>query len=299
MPPKRVPKSASRKNTPVSPPKAASSVADSPKRIRRGRGESREDEVRAVSVELGLGAVEEVDEDAAAAAAHITVPESSGASDDSQHSSVTQGELDGLEYDFIVDSLADLHREALKIIEIFANLTPAIFSALINDLSDPTSKPSNRLRYQYTKLQATFQNFETGKRIYIIPQTIVRKLDGGAWEDVQDGKWRPDAVLYLANLAQLICGTFLGDRDEDDLDTYFGALMKYFPRIFTPVEQGGRFTTQHVALAQSFERASRTQHFIHIARRDGRKASYDPGDMLRELFPDDTGMYHSSFCRIC
>ncbi len=280
MPPKRNIKSTSRKNTPVSPPKPVSS-AGSPKQTRRSsRGASGGDQdieqLQRTGVELGLQRVTEANEDDSIEVEGGPVSESSAYTSDSEQ------QLENLDSDFIIDSLADLHRESSNIIHLFRNQTEDPY-AFAKDLEDVSSKIGRRLRQCLNKYIVTRESF--GGSLYIHAHLIVRKLrDGEVWASIPDGKWRPDAILYLANLAQLLASCFIGN--EEQINTNLQNLRKYYPQIFSSVDASSRFRTTLADTAVEFSNSFRTQFFVHETRHRMTQADFDPDVVLRELFPD-------------
>ena len=281
MPPKRGVKSTSRKNTPVSPPKPASS-AGSPKQTRRSaQGASRDDQdterLQRGSVELSLQPVAEAIEDDFIEVAGGPVSESSSQISDSKD------QLEDLDSEFIVDSLADLHRESTNIIRFFDHPTEDTIPALLEQFEDAASKTGRRFRQYLSKFVLTRESF--GEDLYINSSLVVRKLrDGESWSDIPDGKWRPDAILYLANLAQLLVSCFMGA--EEQVNESFQNLRSFYPQIFSSVEASSRFRTSLAESAVDFSNAFRTQYFIHEAKQHSGEATFDPDVALGELFPD-------------
>ena len=284
MPPKRGVKSTSRKNTPVSPPKPASS-AGSPKQARRStRGPTREgtetDPLQRGSVELSLQPVVEANEEDSIEV--VGGPES----DSSETSLDIEDQLDTLDPDFIVDSLEDLHRESSSIIGLFDQIldSPDTLTAFAEELDDASSKVGRRFRQQLTKYMVTRQSF--GEDLYIHPTIVVRALrNGEAWADIPDGKWRPDAVLYLANIAQLLVLCFL--KTEDQQAQNLKDLRNFYPHLFSSVGASSRLRTTLGEVAVKFSNAFRTQLFIKATKQQSGQPDFDPDLLLHELFPEE------------
>jgi hypothetical protein len=279
MPPKRSAKSTSRKDTPVSPAKPASSTG-SPKQTRRSaRGGRNDDELEAQrgSVELSLQPVAEANEEDS-----IEVdPGPAAAESSSEYSSDTNIKLNALDFDDVVDSLTDLHRESSNVIQFFSNHTPESLTALYAELQDPSSKPSGRLRRMLGKYIFTRQPF--GSEPFVNTSVIARKLQNGeAGIDLMDGNWRPDAIVYLANLAQTLATAFSGV--EDQMDEFFRDLHTGSLHHFASSEPTSRFCTKSTEQLVEFLIAVRTQYFIHVTHHRGKQANFDPDELLNELF---------------
>ena len=267
MPPKRAVKSTSRRNTPQSPPKPASS-SGSPKQTRRSGRAPRD----GGSVELSLQPVAEEESIEVAGG-----PESS--------SSSSEASLESLDPDTIVESLAGLHRESLNIIQFFEDTTPDSITGLFIELQDLSSKRSRKFRRHLSKFIPDREPLS--HELYIDPSLIIRSLRGEeALATLQDGKWRPDAIIYLANVAQLLAYCFLSDEDDDRDFRNLTDLRNFFPHIFSATEPSSRLRTSFAELAVEFSNAFRTQYFIQISKRRIGEAEFDPDAVLTELFPE-------------
>lgn len=229
------------------------------------------------SVELSLQPVAEANEDDSIEVA------GGPASERSSQISESKDQIEDLDSDFIVDSLADLHRESTNIIRFFEHPTEDTIPTLLEQFEDASSKTGRRFRQYLSKFVVTRESF--GEDLYINSSLVVRRLrDGEAWSSIPDGKWRPDAILYLANLAQLLASCFMGA--EEQVNENFQNLRNFHPQIFSSVEASSRFRTSLAESAVGFSNAFRTQYFIQEAKQHAGEATFDPDVVLGELFPD-------------
>ncbi|RMD44784.1 hypothetical protein DV735_g340, partial [Chaetothyriales sp. CBS 134920] len=184
-------------------------------------------------------------------------------------------ELAGLNYDLILDSLSDLRDEAVKLLNNFHRNDRDDLAACLRTLQDPAA-PSTRLcLIALDRLLATHRAF--GPHQWALPPIIVRKLKHGQpWLEVADGMWRPDAILYLANLAQLVAGLALPEAPDRDRDALLEDAVAFHPLLFSSTEPGNRFTSPAAAAMLRIGDALRTQYFLSEASKElNREASHE------------------------
>lgn len=192
----------------------------------------------------------------------------------------TQNELAKVDPDLIVEALPGLYDDAVKVIDLFQGLDEGDLSIIYNEAHDAGEPTAKRIGFRMNRLVDSLKPFGA-TRILINPEIIIRKLRGNHNVN-DDGRWRPDAVLYLANVA-LLLGTLVGGLGTQPADLLDQAYV-LFPILFVPASPMSRFST--ASMRQSIELANllRTHFFIHCTRRDMNSPSYDPDDALKDIF---------------
>ncbi|KAI9655056.1 MAG: hypothetical protein M1831_005016 [Alyxoria varia] len=102
---------------------------------------------------------------------------------------------------------------------------------IATELQKPDSVRSGRLRIREIGFENAFENFSYE---HWIPRDLVVCMSEGvrSFEEVETGPWRPDSVLYKANLAVL--AKFFMTHDENHTDTlpFLQGLDEIFPTPF-------------------------------------------------------------------
>ncbi|RMZ88232.1 hypothetical protein DV736_g4543, partial [Chaetothyriales sp. CBS 134916] len=216
--------------------------------------------------------------------AHDGVDESAPSHAPSDNFSDSQQELDALNYDLLLDSLPDLKDEAVKLVANFHRNDRDDLAAYLHTFNDPAAPSTTRCFIALKKLLATREAF--GKRTWALPPVIVSKLKHGQpWPEIPDGMWRPDAILYLANLAQFVAGLAL--PENTDLHALLTDAFSFYPHIFSSVEPENRFTSPDYAALLRIGDALRTQFFLSEARTAVNHPGFDPDALLTRIFLDN------------
>ncbi|RMZ81301.1 hypothetical protein DV737_g2577, partial [Chaetothyriales sp. CBS 132003] len=289
MPPasRRGGRSSSRRDEPQSPPKSALQP-NSPHTRRSAHGDPADLDAaqsRLSSVPESIQPFPGVDESAPSHAP------SDDSSDSQQELNVlnydfsdSQQELNVLNYDLLLDSLPDLKDEAVKLLSNFHRNDPDDLVAYLHTFNDPAAPSTTRCYIALKKLLATREAF--GTRTWALPPIIVRKLKHGEpWPEIADGMWRPDAILYLANLAQFVAGLAL--PANADLQALLTDAFSFYPHIFSSIEPGNRFTSPDIAALLRIGDALRTQFFLIEARAAVNHPGFDPDALLTRVFFDN------------
>ena len=127
--------------------------------------------------------------------------------------------------------LIDLDTKAESISSLVLPLDRDIDSTA-TELKKPDSVRSGRLRTREIGFQSAFNNFSQHET-WIPRDAVVRKSKGvHSLDEVEPGPWRPDSVLYKANLVEL--AKFFMTRDGHHTDTlpFLQGLDEIFPTPF-------------------------------------------------------------------
>lgn len=278
MPPSRIGRSEQRRNQPQSPRKQLAPTT-SPKQTRRSvRSQSRELEP-VPRQQQGLdNELQPVIEEQQSPELGANEPEPSQEASISVLTQGTQSEFQNLDVDDILEALPDLQDGAEKLIRFF-NRNDDQLEQFMQELHSGTavSKTFGRRMKYFLESRATF-----GNRLFITPEVIDRKLQGpmGA-----DETWKPDAVLYLANVAFFLSTVFTGDDERKD--ELFQNIYAHYPAHFMSIDAQSTFTTQLVEETIAFGNEFRTQFFILMAKQRTKEGAFEPDTVLRELFRNE------------
>ncbi|KAK5046687.1 hypothetical protein LTR84_007448 [Exophiala bonariae] len=290
MPPRRQGRSVSRRSTPLSPPKPSQIPTTRDTRAQNKanhRSTSRElttnthNELQTEHVLL-----EAVDEEADLQQSDSLdlVPSASARS---ESDSSLQSDLDNLDHDEIILNLADLHAESLALLSLFDRPREDDLENFIDEISQNGSRPQKTLSMRAKKLSTSREPF--GETEFISPPLIVRKLAGTIdLHRINYGRWRPDAILYLANLAQQMVAAIT--NYSDDRENFLSYMYNNFPSTFVG-QQDFSFGTQLIDEPRDLALGIMTQFFIQRLESDGLNDFSSPQDLAQHIFQDGPTIY--------
>ena len=190
----------------------------------------------------------------------------------------------------IVQSLPFLHQYSEGIIKFFAQRDATQLERLHNDLEQQDSRATK-------KLAGLVKGFRTERAYYGHHPSISVDLICPAcvgirgWRSLANQEWRPDAVLYMANIARFASALFAPARYEDTTTNVLEQLYRDFPATFLPFadsdqdEASGIYTTRPIKEGTaSLVLDIRTQYLIHRLRDEADLASFDPDTLLKDVF---------------
>lgn len=285
MPPRRHARSVSRRSTPLSPPKPSPPPALRDARLqnkRTSRSTSREVFTDAQNDLQNIDQVlETVNEEAAQQSDSFDRLPSPSARSESV--STLQNDLEELDHDVLVLSLNDLHNESLALLSSFEISDEDRLNSAIQQMSRTGSLQQKKLNLRAKKLSNIREPFGIGD--FINPVLIVRKLAGIVdLHQINYGRWRPDAILYLANLAQQMVAILSSSPDDR------GALLEYlynnFPRAFVG-DSNFSFATGLVEDTRNLAIEMMTQFFTHTIEFGDTEQSENPERLAERIFEDD------------
>ena len=311
MPPSRSGRSASRRNTPVSPPISAAST-EIPRQLRRSTRSKSHDAVppivKPTTVPQDLTTVEEgleleggkntialQQEDVAEPAA----ADEDGSDDLYEESSILTSEstaqIDAMDKDSMILSFPDLHRDALAILFTCAVDDDASASMLVQDLSQPASRRRKKLEKELAHFEISREPFANG-RLYINLNKILRKFANVKdLKDTRLGPWRPDGVIYLANLAAFLTHVTIS-TDQQIMDS-LEYMFNMFPVPLIPgfIGAGNHHVQCGTALyleTMSLDLELRTQYFLAKVQLAMVDQNFDPDELLKRAFFDEDEQTH-------
>ncbi|KEF58653.1 uncharacterized protein A1O9_06579, partial [Exophiala aquamarina CBS 119918] len=290
MPPRGHTRSVSRRSTPLSPPKPSpqSGLGDARRQNKTPiRSISREVLTDAQNDLLNIDQVLETvnEEESIQHSDFFDHPSSVSASSESVSS--LQNDLKELEHDEIVEYLPNLHSESLAVLSSFDISEEDRLNSTILEMSRTGSLP-RKLHIRAEKLKNSRKPFAEGD--FINPVLIVRKLAGIVdLHHINYGRWRPDAILYLANLAQQMVKVLSGSSaDRLSLLTY---LYNNFPRAFVG-DRKFSFATGLIEDTRNLAIEVMTQFFIYTLDLDGMGQLESPGKLADQIFDNDDAVSH-------
>ncbi|RVX70528.1 hypothetical protein B0A52_05179 [Exophiala mesophila] len=294
MAPRKAARSASRRSTPQSPPKPPASLS-SPSLASQihdkqpSRSRSRETSVLERPHQhqpnpnaRSLSTIGENDQDAnLIALGPRSVPSWSDHSE--SMSQDFQADLDELDRDTVIDDLRDLYHNSKALLSLFSSPGHRSLSSIISQVSQPTSLLGRRFRHQARNLQRTRQSF--GENDLINPSLIICKVAGATdVSQVEDALWRPDAILYLANISLQLISLFKTSPEDRN---HLSFMYNNFPNHFAG-PPGSSFALQPSKTTSELVLEITTQLFLHNATEQySLSDDFDPHKHLQDVFWDD------------
>jgi hypothetical protein len=213
----------------------------------------------------------------------------------SAHSGITsdtQYELSRLDQDLMVNALPFLYQYSNSLLNLFSSEDASDLLQLHRDLQQPTSSASKRLN-------ALLEGFMLNRKHYgddtpIDLDVAVRALAGlRQGVQIRKGTWRPDAVLYMANLARYISTIYASNENSEEARVTLNSMFNSFPAPFASVSGAdtnapGHSSSDlpvHDTLALVLE--IRTQYLFHELSKEHSHPAFDPDEMLRAIFYTD------------
>lgn len=191
----------------------------------------------------------------------------------------------------MADLLPDLDFSAGQVLKLIVpnDATVASISTRIGELSTASSSVSKRFALRNSTFTAQRASF--GTQEYLRPDLILRSLlQVDSTAEIPMGKWRPDDLIYKANLATLATRIGTMRLDSPEIESVVESLDMTFPSQFasslvTPGDEAGPLgktnllqETIHVALEL------RTQLALLSLSAHSRDASIDPENIVARIF---------------
>jgi hypothetical protein len=196
----------------------------------------------------------------------------SSAGELSLETDVVYNELDSED---MIETFVDLYQDAQKVLDFF-NIDTSDRTAL-SPLGDSSSSQRKRFNRQFLRFMQTCACFGVEHRLTLSPELIVRKLQAEN-PATPEGRWRPDAVVYLANIAILLGTVVAGD--EAQIEALLQRIWVSHPALFMPTTATSRFSTFEVEKTVSYSITLRTQMFIRRVK----SVDLPQEDLMHTLF---------------
>ncbi|KIW78348.1 hypothetical protein Z517_08183 [Fonsecaea pedrosoi CBS 271.37] len=281
-------RSSSRKDSPVSPPKPASlsvvidASLNQNKRQTRSSREPATAQQPSQDVEQGLSTL--VEEKQLSEQIEDFNSSISVSSEGSSITSSLESLLDALDRESIIDNLIKLRNDSDAVFSIFErggkNGVVDICAKLLQ--SDPLL--CRKLLSREEQLLTTMEVYG-GSPGFIIPAVIIRKLTGdGEPREINNTPWRPDGVLYLANLALQLVQVFR--RSLEERRTYLEFMFHNFPAPFHDLD-AFPFSDDMVKDTYHLYMEILTQFYIQQVEISHGDEEFDPDEVLGSVFYDE------------
>ncbi|KIX06298.1 uncharacterized protein Z518_04273 [Rhinocladiella mackenziei CBS 650.93] len=283
---RRAARSVSRKNKPLSPPKPSTSavfVDASNQNKRSTRSATREvpatqHQVQNISHVLG-----QIDEASTSQQADDSGLDISPSRSSISSGSLLQDELDSLNRDELVEYIGDLHGDAAALLSLFQVADDETLRMFCAKLSEPESLQRHRFQTRGRRFLIVREFY--GNLDFIKVDIVVRKLAGTiALGHINAGPWRPDPILYLANLAVQMMAVF--STSSFDQHTYLQFMFNNFPKPFAGRDLfliGPGMSERTVDIYIDIL----TQFYIREVEANKHQLSFDPDFLVRKIFLDE------------
>ncbi|ETI28206.1 hypothetical protein G647_00655 [Cladophialophora carrionii CBS 160.54] len=299
-PPSRL-RSTSRKNTPLSPPKAPSPVvaADASVQNRR-RTRSASHDITAAQRDLQnvttvLPAVNEGSEEVAPAQSR-NVCDGFSSHGASSGSSSLQEVLDALDRDTIIDNLSGLYHDSTSLMSLLGIASDEQLREMCETSVQPAPRLHKRFHAQSKRFLLTRENYGTthdgADFDFIQPDLILRKILGmGETDAIPNGAWRPDAVLYLANLALQIVNVL--NPSVEVRRSYLEDMFFNFPQQFVDLQYFQPSPETYHGMCDLLVEMH-TQVYLQMLELEQGHIAFDPETSLTAVFFDEAGQVKGS-----
>ncbi|KAI1610541.1 hypothetical protein EDD37DRAFT_16642 [Exophiala viscosa] len=286
MPPRRSARSVSRRSSPLSARVALPATSnDATQSQRATRSSSREvntaqqqlqnitNVLQPVSEDLESQDVDELDDPDDPDDSLSRVTSSSG----------TRSQLADLDREAIIEFLVDLYDDSTKLIVLFEGLDDNELREQCERIRQPQSIQRRRFEGREKHLLTSGEPYVSVDFIRFdhILMKIAELARSDDLESLGDGDWRPDPVLYLANLAVQLLKVF--SLSPDDRANYVHYMYQSFPNLFAgkrsfPIEPELFDSTVDLSIDIL------TQFFIQDAAGSATEAAFDPDELANMIF---------------
>ncbi|KAI7684531.1 hypothetical protein KC322_g13362, partial [Hortaea werneckii] len=237
-----------------------------------------EDEVDEAQNQEDIAAAED---DVTAANENIERPQSpnSAVSRTTAKTSFSQEEIADLDPDIMVDVLPNLVAAADQLCALLFPADPKQRPVVWQEIHIENSRHRKLLNNRLSSFILHKNNF--GSREYIQPNIVLRALlSVQTIDQVPDGLWRPDDLLYKINLAQMMRTVLDTVIDPTELDTEryesFDKLMQNFPTAIAA--PGFSAEAMRTCLALQTQLSVARLHIFHS------HPEYDPTSVVDSVF---------------
>ena len=146
----------------------------------------------------------------------------------------TQYELSRLDQELMVNALPFLYQYSNSLLNLFSSEDASDLLQLHRDLQQPTSRASKRFNALLEGFMLNRKHY--GDDIPIDLDVAVRALAGlRQGDEIPNGAWRPDAVLYMANLARYISTIYASNENSEEARATLNSMFNSFPAPFVSV----------------------------------------------------------------
>ncbi|PQE24293.1 myb dna-binding domain protein [Rutstroemia sp. NJR-2017a BVV2] len=232
-----------------------------------GRGRAKRGAKEVEEVATGERPDEEEDDSEGNEEAAGSRSQSSSLTERTQGTSYTDGLLEELDSDEVVDALPDLYDTALKILQSLAN----------HNGSTRLPIELKRLRKAFRVHRETFKGEDPDSYISV---HVIQKLLGSHDESPARD---PGALLHTANLAMLKCHIIdqrQSRASSEEILDFFQMLERQFPKAFLSDWKSSNLAAETFAISLDI----RTQRAIFLFRQLENDPNFDPDEIVKSIF---------------
>ncbi|KAK0838601.1 hypothetical protein LTR02_013030 [Friedmanniomyces endolithicus] len=157
-------------------------------------------------------------EQEAALSAEVVRRESgySGISGTTAKTTFSQEEIADLDPELIIDVLPDLAKDASKVASLLVDDDTATRPMSLKEVRTTGSLKNKRYTYRLQSLDV--HKSKLGSQAYIQPSIVSRALLGvQSISEIPNGPWRPDNILFMINMAEMLRGVVTVASDDEEL----------------------------------------------------------------------------------
>jgi hypothetical protein len=208
-------------------------------------------------------------------------------------SGLETSELAKLNHPLMVKSLADLFQNSTKIIDLL--IPPGASKGATLDVAEQIrTKESFESKY-FEKVTGQFvlDKDSFGSNFYLDLSVALRALfKVPAMKQLKNGPWRPDDMLYKANLTVIAVSVLSSEGWDEDIENVLEDLDRLFPTPFLSMindrghSQPGSSSLYKETLDLALE--IRTQYLISQLTKELENPNFMPSQILQKIFFDST-----------
>ena len=201
-------------------------------------------------------------------------------------------ELADLSSEEMLDALPDLADASDKLLNhlLFQDVSQSNTERVAKSLQDPrsrTRKTMNRLTSSFVLHKEVY-----GNEAYINISIAIRGVLGvRRMDQVGEGPWRPDDILYKANLANMVMNMLSIPPHSNQ--PFLEKMERDFPAPFlsqlVTTKESAKSSGASVLVNDTFEAAFqlRVQFFLSMLGRNQGQSGFDPDNLLSAVFYED------------
>ena len=212
--------------------------------------------------------------------------------------SFSRAVIKDLQPELMLSELPDLNDGASKILRLVAPeiCSTAAIASIVEQLQMPQSVTSKLLTKRGSTFERFVEDFKFSDRHYLRPNNVVRAMLGVLSDhDIGTGHWRPDNILYRANLASLAVRILTPQLGVHETYATLQVLDDTFPRDFLSAYNLPASTTVLTGHSSLLRKTFiigldvRTQLVILLLRSRSGQPSFDPANLIDQVFVAPSG----------
>ncbi|KAK1816635.1 hypothetical protein LTR12_008999 [Friedmanniomyces endolithicus] len=207
----------------------------------------------------------------------------SGISGTTAKTTFSQEEIADLDPDMIIDVLPDLAKDASKVASLLVDDDTATRPMSLKEVRTTGSLKNKRYTYRLQSLDV--HKSKLGSQAYIQPSIVSRALLGvQSISEIPNGPWRPDNILFMINMAEMLRGVVAVAGDDEELTQGVYNSLELLDAHFVQCIAGS--TTESTPDREAIRMLVKIQTQLVIVRlSEFQKAPhFDPMDVITDSF---------------